>query len=236
MFCRALLKVDKYGSVIGLLMSDGCVVPVHVIAPNLLAGEYIIDVLSRDPRFHLILCECLPSTLKKGPNAIFVLDGSFQLLPLGQCIRRLQSRFPQARFVVVDKAQTKERILRLLHLGIHGFVDHSKVTQTLREAVQAVSRGDYWVPRDVLTGYVESTARTSPRRPGNPRAITGRETQVLELVEQHYSNQEIASALGLQESTVKYHVSNILGKLQVANRECLASPSPFVGVWKQFLS
>jgi len=216
-------------------MSRDLLVPVHVIAPNLLAAEHIIDILSRDPGFHPILCECL-RRLNNRTNAIFVLDGSFLLLPLGECIRRLQCRFPQARFVVVDKAQTKERILRLLHLGIHGFVDHSKVTQTLREAVEAVSKGDYWIPRDVLTGYVESTARTSPGRPGNPWAMTERETQVLELVEQYYSNKEIASALGLQESTVKYHVSHILGKLQVANRECLAAPSPFVGVWKQFLS
>jgi len=206
---------------------------IYVLAPNLLAGRYLVQILAAEHTFRPILCECLPEGASKEEKAIFVFDNSFLLLPLGECVRRLQSRFPAARYVVVDTEQSEQEIVRLLKLGVHGFVAHSDV-HTLRHAVQVVAAGDFWIPRHILRIYVELTARPDYHR-RNPAAMTLREMNVLELVERHLSNKEIATVLGVRESTVKYHISNILGKFQVGSRQDLTLPVQSVRFWQKFL-
>jgi DNA-binding NarL/FixJ family response regulator len=54
--------------------------------------------------------------------------------------------------------------------------------------------------------------------PGSPEALTERETAVLRLVARGHANKQVARELGIREQTVKTHVSNILGKLQLQSR------------------
>ncbi len=56
-------------------------------------------------------------------------------------------------------------------------------------------------------------------RPPTPGLLTPRETQVLALIREGLSNREIAEALGISLQGVKYHVTEILGKLGVSSRE-----------------
>jgi len=61
----------------------------------------------------------------------------------------------------------------------------------------------------------------APRTPGSATGLpelTGREHEVLVLVEQHLTNPEIAARLGLRPKTVRNHISNIFTKLQVTDR------------------
>jgi NarL family two-component system response regulator LiaR len=57
-----------------------------------------------------------------------------------------------------------------------------------------------------------------PQRPPTSDPLTEREVEVLRLVAQGESNQQIADALGISEATVRTHVSNILNKLHLASR------------------
>ena len=54
--------------------------------------------------------------------------------------------------------------------------------------------------------------------PGNPEALTEREAAVLRLIAKGNANKQVARELGIREQTVKAHVSNILGKLQLQSR------------------
>lgn len=198
-------------------MSKKIGIPTYVIASNQLAGEYLVQVLASDRFARPILCEQLPHPRLRSATTVFVIEGSAVPVPLRECIRQLQSLFPKGKFVMVDKPQLDEEILLFLKLGFHGFVEHSKVAESLAAAVRAVAAGRLWISDRLMHMYMRFVAEV---RPGSAEASlpTFREIEVLELVRQRLSNREIATLLAISENTVKYHLSNILAKFQVSKR------------------
>jgi len=209
-------------------------IPTYVMASNRLAGEYLVQVLANDRFARPILCEQLPQPRLRSMPTVFVVEGSLVPLPLSECIRRLRSLFPKGKFVMVDRPQLDEEIMRLIRLGFHGFVEHSKVAESLADAVRAVAAGRLWISDELMHKYVNLTAEAGHSHAGKPKLPTPRETEVLELVRRRLSNKEIAMTLEVSESTVKYHLSNILAKFQVGSRRELETTK--VGparVWEQ---
>jgi DNA-binding NarL/FixJ family response regulator len=215
-------------------MSKDIGIPTYVIASNRLAGEYLVQILANDQFARPILCEQLPQPRLRAMPIVFVIEGSLVPVPLRECIRRLRSLFPKGRFVMVDRPQPDEEIMLLIKLGFHGFVEHSKVTKSLAAAVRAVAAGRLWISDQLLHMYMSFTAEVRPGSIGPPLP-TFREIEVLELVRQRLSNREIATLLAISESTVKYHLSNILAKFRVSSRrelETTAREDP-ARIWEQ---
>src|SRR5437879_8219454 len=90
------------------------------------------------------------------------------------------------------------------------------------QAIRMVSRGSVWVPRRVLSMFIERTSN-SPRRifPTDQVAFTDRETQVLKMLVEGRSNKEISVPLGISDRTVKAHVAKLMRKVGVENRVAL---------------
>ncbi len=108
----------------------------------------------------------------------------------------------------------------LLRLGVKGLLEYDLAPRELARAVTHVASGAYWVPRDVLTRFVESIL---PELSGcksldSEVDISRREREVLDLLLDNLSNKEIASKLFITERTIKFHVSNLLSKFHVQRR------------------
>jgi DNA-binding NarL/FixJ family response regulator len=210
-------------------------IPTYIVASNRLAGEYLVGVLANDRLVRPIFCEQLPQPRLRSQATIFVIEGSLIPLPLTECIRRLRFLFPKGRFVMVDRAQPDEEIVRLIRLGFHGFVEHSQVRESLADAVRTVATGRLWISDRLMHAYVNTTAEVRTSDGARLSVPTPRETEVLELVRRRLSNKEIAAMLEISESTVKYHLSNVLTKFRVGTRrelEATAKAGP-AGVWEQ---
>jgi NarL family two-component system response regulator LiaR len=193
----------------------------YLISENRLAGAFLFKILAKDRHFESTRCDRLPAHGASAIPSVFVFDSLAIFLPLSECLRRVKLRFPEAKTLVVGERKTDEDIVRLLHLGASGFVEHSNVEAELRRAVRSVAAGRYWVSKEVLQCYVQSTCRVKQREVVGPSSLTSRENQVLDFVSRRLSNKEIATVLHLKESTIKYHLSNIFGKLQVDGRRKL---------------
>jgi DNA-binding NarL/FixJ family response regulator len=195
---------------------------VCVIEENRLAAEYVRGLLEKDPSLCTLFIEGLQTkaSLRKAAP-IFVLDNFGLALPISEYLRQLRVHYPRARYVVLDRRQSDEELLRLLWFGIHGYLNHSEVCESLLPAVLAVSQGKIWLPRQVLQEYVENIASSHVNRSPGSETLTPREYEITELVKRRFSNREIASTLGIQESTVKFHASNIFSKLRINNRHDL---------------
>src|SRR5262249_50968153 len=107
--------------------------------------------------------------------------------------------------------------LRALHLGVRGIVHISgDFTQQLAEAVNMVAKGQLFATEDVLDEFYCRSPRLRPRSV-SPQ-LSFREQQVMDLLMQGLSNRKIGTVLEISERTAKFHVCNILRKLQVRTR------------------
>jgi DNA-binding NarL/FixJ family response regulator len=161
---------------------------------------------------------------------LFILDSCSLRADLGRLAGRCRASSPGSKFLVLLSPGSKslDEVTRLFYWGIDGFVELHRTWQTeLPLAIQNILKGQLWVPPEVLLVYVHN-ARTlldAQLLPGH--SLTARESQVLQLLMRRLTNKEISSALSISERTVKFHVSNILGKLQLQDRRGL-SPEKFV--------
>jgi DNA-binding NarL/FixJ family response regulator len=99
-------------------------------------------------------------------------------------------------------------VFQAFKAGAVGFVVKDMPLERLLEAIRKVHDGEQYIPPEIST-------RMSRRVVSQ---LSDREIQVLSLVAQGMSNKEIAGALHLVEGTVKVHLTNILAKLEVADR------------------
>lgn len=213
------------------MVSDSRALCAYIIASHRLAGEYLFRIIAKDRRLKPVLCEQLPLMRPNQISGVFVFDTSNTSTPLSVSLRKLRSMAKGGRFLVVDNGQPDVEIIRLLSIGIHGFVTYSDVRRTLCDAITKIAAGGLWIPHRILQLYVESAPHHEKHGADTLFVTTPRETEVLELVRQRLSNKEIGEILGVRESTVKYHLSNILGKFQASSRgelrQCTNGPRFF---------
>ncbi len=210
---------------------------VCLLEQNRLATEYLLHLLAKDSGICAFTSDrLLHGKVPRTAAPVFLLDCCGLALPVSQCLQRLRFRFPAARFIILDHNQSEQDLLRLLLLGIHGFVDHDDVARDLLSAVHTVANRRMHIPPEVLRDYVQCTA-TAKRSPYSAvQRMTQREDQIIELARRRLSNKEIADILSIQESTVKYHLGNIFSKLQITTRRALVEEYESSGSdWKQLL-
>jgi len=127
---------------------------------------------------------------------------------------------PSARPIVLAEEFTEPAAFSLLRLGAKGLVTYAEASQRLPRILGEVDAGGFWVPRALLSRFVDETRAASvPRRPvGRTLALTPREQEVLDGLLKNLSNKEIAKKLRISSRTAKFHVSNVLTKYGVRRR------------------
>jgi DNA-binding NarL/FixJ family response regulator len=161
------------------------------------------------------------------------LNSSSSGLDTLEAIRRAR---PALRQIVIGPEGSDELAMKAIMAGARAYLDMSASPQTVRQAIDAVTSGSIWAPRRLLSKLIDRLLTTpdSSLTNANPH-LTDRERQVLELLLKAHSNREIASQLGIEERTVKAHVSRLLRKAGVENRVELSmrasSGSMVTGDW-----
>jgi two-component system NarL family response regulator len=166
---------------------------------------------------------------------LFLLDGCSLRMDLGRLAERCRASSPGSKFLALlsPGGNSDAEKIRLFYWGIDGFVDLHRTWQTeLPLAIRSILEGHLWVPRAVLLAFVKhaKTLLDTQLLPGG-HSLTAREGQVLQMLMRRLTNREIASALGISERTVKFHVSNILSKLQLEDRRGLLPDSSTFGAF-----
>src|SRR3990172_1484697 len=124
---------------------------------------------------------------------------------------------PQARILVLTSFAEDDKAFPAIKAGAMGYLLKDTSPRELLPAIRDVHGGDVSLPPTIARKLVGELKRP-PSLPPSAEPLTERETQVLALVARGMSNQEIADALVISERTVRTHISNILGKLHLANR------------------
>ncbi|MCF6525734.1 response regulator transcription factor [Streptomyces sp. JJ36] len=132
-----------------------------------------------------------------------------------EALRRLRERENPARVLVVTSFTEQRTVVPALRAGAAGYVYKDVDPDALAGAIRAVHAGHVLLQPEVAGALLSGEAGGGT---GRGPALTDREREVLGLVADGRSNREIARALVLSEKTVKTHVSNILMKLDLADR------------------
>jgi DNA-binding NarL/FixJ family response regulator len=129
--------------------------------------------------------------------------------------REIATACPVTRIVMLTVSEDEDDLLAAVKAGASGYVLKGAGAGELVRVIRSVNAGEVYVAPALAWGMLREmqTPRTSPFD-----ELTEREREVLELVAEGLSNQEVGDRLGLAEKTIKHYMTNILGKLQVRSR------------------
>lgn len=132
----------------------------------------------------------------------------------------VRSRFPHSPVLIFSGLSDPKIAAEAIRIGAAGFVPKSASKTVLSEAVKEIYAGNIYIPKEMAR---EVRALLSEQRQANDIAnrvagLTPSQIRVLQLLRQGLLNKQIAYELGVGETTVKAHVSEILRKLRVSSR------------------
>jgi DNA-binding NarL/FixJ family response regulator len=134
--------------------------------------------------------------------------------------REITARYP-ARVLVLTTYDLDEYVYDALQAGASGFLLKDTPPTQLVDGIRAVAAGEALLAPTVTRRLIAEFARAGAARRTRPAALdelTPRELEVLQLLARGLSNSEIAAELVLSDTTVKTHVTHVLGKLGLRDR------------------
>ena len=144
-----------------------------------------------------------------------------------EATRRVRQVSPGSQVIVLTSYHDDEHIFPAIKAGALSYLLKNVRPEELANAVRAAAKGEAVLDSPVATRVMQeireslSTEKpTTPQLAAQPLAepLSERELEVLDLIAQGFTNQEIADRLFIAHGTVKRHINNIYGKLQVHHR------------------
>ncbi|WP_028274828.1 response regulator [Atopococcus tabaci] len=132
-----------------------------------------------------------------------------------EATERILEQWPEAKIIILTSFIDDQKVYPAIEAGASGYLLKTSTASDIAEAIRSIHDGKK-VFEEEVTEKLSSTE--NERTAFLHTELTNREMEVLLLIAQGYSNQEIADELYITLKTVKTHVSNILSKLEVEDR------------------
>jgi len=176
-------------------------------------GEFRLTSRRLDP-------DAAPNSQPQPRASLYVVESHRRSAVTEAIVAATVERSSGARILVIAESFREESAFPLLRLGVKGLLRYSELPSQLSRAAGVVAAGGFWVPRGLLSKFLDTTRSTplSSRAMSGASHLTGREREVLECLLQNLLNKEIAKKLSISERTAKFHVSNLLAKFGVQRR------------------
>jgi DNA-binding NarL/FixJ family response regulator len=157
--------------------------------------------------------------------SVYVIDAYAQRQATAALLGNIHDHNSGAGLLVVGDNLKEADSYTLLRLGIKGILNYTEARERLPNALRRVASGGFWVPRQVLSRFVDFILNTAQwQRRNSPAELSRREQEVLVGLREKLANKEVADRLHISERTVKFHVSNLFAKFGVRRRADLIRP------------
>ncbi len=157
--------------------------------------------------------EALELTRTLLPDVI-LMDLVMPIMDGVSAIREIKTQFPDTEIIAVTSVLEDAKVIGAMQAGASGYLLKDTRADELVEAIYAAGRGEVRLSPEAakrLTREVRTPSHSS-------ESLTPRETEILCLIAGGFANKMIARALGVEEPTVKTHVSSLLSKLGLKSR------------------
>ncbi|MFI7699814.1 response regulator [Nonomuraea sp. NPDC049480] len=164
--------------------------------------------------------EAVEQAVALAPDVV-LMDVRMPVMNGLEATRELLSRRPSPKVLILTTFDLDDYVYEALRAGASGFLLKDASAAQLAEAVRVVAAGEALIAPAITKRLIHEFAKLGAPRPAAGRRLaelTERETEVLTLVAQALSNQEIADKLFVAEQTVKTHVGRVLMKLGLRDR------------------
>lgn len=155
----------------------------------------------------------LINTLEINRPDIIVIDyqqpGSFQI----ETIPFLRQKYPEIDILVISSDDHKENIYEVIHFGVLRFLTKKCDAQEIKEAFQAITRGEKFFCTRIFNYIFEKSF--SPSVMNDPLPLSARELEIVQLIAKGLVAKEISRTLNLSTHTVYTHRKNIMEKLKL---------------------
>lgn len=154
------------------------------------------------------------------PIDLIVMDLGLPNLNGIEATKKIRAKNKDVKIIILTSHNDEKEVLDSLKAGANAYCSKEINPSRLVEVVHSVLEGASWfdpsIAHVVLKAATSSTATETPAK--NDYCLTSREAQILKLITEGYSNNEIAKELFVSINTTKAHVASILQKLEVDDR------------------
>jgi DNA-binding NarL/FixJ family response regulator len=149
---------------------------------------------------------------------VVVMDLSMPEVNGLQATRDVRQMCPEVRVLALTVHEERSYLRELVDAGASGYMLKRAAAEDLVHALRVVARGDLYIDPTLAAAVVGPRSRTPAHTSGVDVDLSERETEVLRLVAQGYSNKEIAARLDISVKTVETYKARSMDKLGLAGR------------------
>lgn len=136
-----------------------------------------------------------------------------------EATRQICKEFPRTKVIALTQHDDKEFVFPVIEAGASGFISKVAASSELTSGIRSVFQGDSYLSPSVAKVLIEDYQQKGSRVSRDPYSqLTERERDVLRLVAEGHTTQEIADALVISPKTVEGHKTSLMAKLGIHNR------------------
>ena len=203
--------------------------PVPLVTRILIADDHVIvrrglrTVLGREPDMEVVAeaedgADAVRLALA-GDVHLALLDVSMPRMTGLQAAREITHRDPEIRVLMLSMHDSEQYFFEALEAGASGYVLKTAADLDLVKAVRSAMRGEPFLYPGAVRALVRDYLERARRGEATPRdPLTPREQEIVKLIAEAHTNDEIAELLVISKKTVERHRANILEKLGMRDR------------------
>jgi DNA-binding NarL/FixJ family response regulator len=159
--------------------------------------------------------EAIDKTQQLAPDVV-VMDIAMPGMDGLEATRRITRQFPRTKVLILTQYDNKEYILSAIKAGAAGYVPKRALGAELVSAIRAIYRGESFLYPSAATALIEDYRQQAATADPYDE-LTPREKEILKLIAEGHTSQEIANLLFLSLKTVMGHRSRLMAKLDLQN-------------------
>lgn len=152
---------------------------------------------------------------------VIVMDIAMPQMDGLEATRRIFKQNPNIKVVVLTQYDNQEYILSSIKAGAAGCIPKHALATDLITAINTVFKGDSFLYPSMATMIVENVRQAESEKDDSYESLTNREREILKLIAEDYTNEEIGEILVISAKTVRNHRSSIMEKLNVSGHSGL---------------
>ncbi len=149
---------------------------------------------------------------------VILMDIDMPIMNGIDATRKITSTMPEVRVVMLTVSQEDHKLVDALRAGAKGYLLKSLNSDEFIKLLRGLEKGEPPIPSSVTIRLMNYVAQQTVSNEALNESLTEREIELLGCLGLGLPNKLIADRLGVSDNTVKYHIKNILQKLNINNR------------------